>query len=154
VVEAADGQDVHVESGDFRLHLSRDAAVPEMPRGRTARAPAASPAPHLQTPVASAASSQRPAVAGALPEGVVCVAAPMVGTFYRAPAPGATPFVEPGDRVTADDTVCLVEVMKLFNSVKAGVAGTVESILVENGGLVQHGQPLMLIRSVENQGAI
>ena len=76
----------------------------------------------------------------------MAVAAPMLGTFYRTPSPGEKPFVEQGDKVSPDDTVCLVEVMKLFNSVKAGMAGTVEQILVENGTLVEYGQPLILIR--------
>ena len=76
----------------------------------------------------------------------MAVTAPMLGTFYRMPSPGEKPFVEQGDKVSPDDTVCLVEVMKLFNSVKAGMAGTVEQILVENGTLVEYGQPLILIR--------
>ena len=71
----------------------------------------------------------------------------MLGTFYRAPAPGEPPFVEVGDKVGADDTVCLMEVMKLFNSVKAGVAGTVVKIAAENGSMVEHGQTLILIES-------
>lgn len=71
----------------------------------------------------------------------------MLGTFYRAPAPGERPFVEVGDKVGPGDTVCLVEVMKLFNSVKAGVAGTVVKITVENGSMVEHGQTLILIES-------
>jgi acetyl-CoA carboxylase biotin carboxyl carrier protein len=70
----------------------------------------------------------------------------MLGTCYRAPSPGAKPFVEVGDKVRPDDTVCMVEVMKLFNSLKAGVAGTVEQVLFENATLVEYGQPLILIR--------
>ena len=71
----------------------------------------------------------------------------MLGTFYRAPAPGERPFVEVGDKVGPGDTVCLMEVMKLFNSVKAGVAGTVVKIAAENGSMVEHGQTLILIES-------
>ncbi len=82
-----------------------------------------------------------------LTEGIVAVRAPMLGTFYRTPAPGERPFVEVGDKVGADDTVCLVEVMKLFQSIKAGVAGTVVKIAVENGSMVEHGQTLVLIES-------
>jgi acetyl-CoA carboxylase biotin carboxyl carrier protein len=70
----------------------------------------------------------------------------MLGTFYRASAPGEKPFVEIGDKVRPNDTVCLVEVMKLFNSIKAGVAGTVVKMLVENGAMVEHGQILLLIQ--------
>ena len=81
-----------------------------------------------------------------MPPGVVAVNAAMLGTFYRAPSPGAKPFVEVGGRVQPDDTVCLLEVMKLFSSLKAGVAGTVEKILAENATLVAAGQALILIR--------
>jgi len=69
----------------------------------------------------------------------------MLGTFYRAPAPGDPPFVELGKRVRADDTVCLIEVMKLFSSINAGVDGVVMRILVENGTMVEFGQMLIVI---------
>jgi acetyl-CoA carboxylase biotin carboxyl carrier protein len=76
---------------------------------------------------------------------MVTVDAPMLGTFYRSPAPGEKPFVEEGQHVCADDTVCLIEVMKLFNSIRAGVDGQVAKILPENGSLVEFEQPLMFI---------
>jgi acetyl-CoA carboxylase biotin carboxyl carrier protein len=85
------------------------------------------------------------AAAESVPDGLVAVRAPMLGTFYRAPSPGEKPFVEVGDNVGSNDTVCLVEVMKLFNSIKAGVDGTVVKIQVENGTMVEHGQILLLI---------
>jgi acetyl-CoA carboxylase biotin carboxyl carrier protein len=69
----------------------------------------------------------------------------MLGTFYRSPAPGDPPFVELGKRVQADDTVCLIEVMKLFSSINAGVDGVVTRILVENGTMVEFGQMLIVI---------
>jgi acetyl-CoA carboxylase biotin carboxyl carrier protein len=74
------------------------------------------------------------------------VRAPMVGTFYLRPSPDQPPFVAVGDVVQATDTVCLVEVMKMFNSVKAGVGGTIERILIDAGKTVQHDQILMLIK--------
>ena len=73
------------------------------------------------------------------------VDSPMLGTFYRAPAPGATPFVEIGSVVEPETTVCLVEVMKMMNSIRAGVSGTIAEILVENAELVEEGQPLFRI---------
>ena len=85
-------------------------------------------------------------------EGFVAVIAPMSGIFYRAPAPGAAPFVEVGSRVDPNDTVCIVEIMKLFNSIAAGVAGTVAEIGVENGGRVVAGQPVMWIEPQEYRG--
>ena len=72
----------------------------------------------------------------------------MLGTFYRAQAPGAPPFVEVGQRVRADDTVCLIEVMKLLNSVKAGVDGVVTQILAENAKLVEYNEVLIVISTV------
>lgn len=80
-----------------------------------------------------------------IPAGLLAVRAPILGVFYRASAPGAPPFVEVGTRVGAEDTVCLIEVMKLFNTVKAGVAGKVARILAENGNMVRHDQVLFLV---------
>jgi acetyl-CoA carboxylase biotin carboxyl carrier protein len=81
-----------------------------------------------------------------LPAGTHLIRSPMVGTFYRAPEPGAKPFVEPGKKVKPDSIVCIIEVMKLMNSVEAGVKGTVTHVLVENGAMVEPGQPLVAIR--------
>ena len=69
----------------------------------------------------------------------------MLGTFYRSPAPGKDPFTQVGARVKAEDTVCLIEVMKLFNSIRAGIDGTVAEIAVENGSLVEYDQVVILI---------
>lgn len=73
------------------------------------------------------------------------VTAPMVGTFYSAPSPGAKPFVEIGSRVAVGDTLCIIEAMKMMNQIESDVAGKVVSILVENGDPVEFGQPLFLI---------
>ena len=73
------------------------------------------------------------------------VTSPTVGLFWRSPRPGSPPFVEVGQRVEADETVCIIEVMKLMNHVKAGRAGTVVSIETENGAMVEHGTVLMLL---------
>jgi acetyl-CoA carboxylase biotin carboxyl carrier protein len=90
-----------------------------------------------------------PAAAGALseaeaPKGNV-VKSPMVGTFYRAPSPGAKAFVEVGQAVKPGDTLCIIEAMKLLNEIEAEVAGEVKEILVENGQPVEYGQPLFVI---------
>jgi acetyl-CoA carboxylase biotin carboxyl carrier protein len=74
------------------------------------------------------------------------VKSPIVGTFYRAPAPGAKPFVEVGSRVKKGDVLCIIEAMKIMNEVKSDVDGVVEEILVENGQPVEYGQPLFKIR--------
>jgi acetyl-CoA carboxylase biotin carboxyl carrier protein len=69
----------------------------------------------------------------------------MVGTFYRAPSPGASPFVEVGSRVNVGDTLCIIEAMKMLNQIEADKAGTVAAILVENAEPVEYGQPLVVI---------
>jgi acetyl-CoA carboxylase biotin carboxyl carrier protein len=76
---------------------------------------------------------------------LVEVPSPMVGTFYRAPAPGESPFVEVGDRVRKGQTVCIIEAMKLMNEIEAEVSGQVMEILLQNGEPVEYGQPLMRI---------
>ena len=73
------------------------------------------------------------------------VKAPMVGTFYRAAAPGSASFVEVGDAVQAGDPLCIIEAMKLMNEIEADQAGIVKAILVENGQAVEYGQPLVII---------
>lgn len=79
-------------------------------------------------------------------EGVQTINSPMVGTFYRAPSPGAAPFVSVGQSVKAGDTVCIVEAMKLLNEIEADFDGVIEKILVENGDPVEYNQPLFVIR--------
>ena len=73
------------------------------------------------------------------------IEAPTIGVFYRAPAPGEPPFVEIGARVEPDTIVCIIEVMKMMNSVPAGVSGTVSEVLAENAELVEFGQPLFRV---------
>jgi biotin carboxyl carrier protein len=79
--------------------------------------------------------------------GLHLVRAPMVGTFYRASAPGAAPYASVGQEVEADSTVCIIEVMKLMNTIEAGVRGVVKEILVENACAVEHGEVLFVIES-------
>jgi len=73
------------------------------------------------------------------------IKAPMVGTFYRAPAPEAKPFVEIGQSIKEGETICIIEAMKLMNEIEADVSGSVVEILVENGQPVEYGQPLFVI---------
>ncbi len=160
IIDASPYDEVHIEHGDLKLHVRKrgDGSSLESARGlsrpaegaaqnRAPLQPAAQahvsstvPSPREQAPPDQTAQPQ-------LAEGLVAVRAPMLGTFYRAPAPGEPPFVEVGDKVAPGDTVCLMEVMKLFNSVQAGIAGTVVKIAVENGSMVEHGQALLLIES-------
>lgn len=75
------------------------------------------------------------------------IVSPMVGTFYRAPAPDADPYVKEGDTVNSDSVVCIVEAMKLMNEIEAETCGTIVKVLVENGQLVEFGQPLFLVKT-------
>lgn len=107
-------------------------------------APGHAPAPPHALAPAPGGGKAKPAGAQ-VPDHWVAVRAPNLGTFYRAPKPGAAPYVSVGQTVGADTEVCLIEVMKLFTSVPAGVAGTVRKVLVEDAELVEYDQPLFLI---------
>ena len=108
------------------------ASRPVTPAPVTAQAPAAAPPP---TPVRQNRE-----------EGLVEIKSPLLGIFYRAPKPGEPAFVEVGARVEADTVIAIVEVMKLMNSVSAGVSGEIVEIIGTNGELVEHGEALMLVR--------
>ncbi|MBN2311119.1 MAG: hypothetical protein JXR94_19235, partial [Candidatus Hydrogenedentes bacterium] len=82
-------------------------------------------------------------------DGLQTIDSPMVGVFYVAPSPGAPPFVEPGSTVAADDTVCIVEAMKLMNEVTAKFPAEIVRVLVENGEPVEFSQPLFAVRPLE-----
>ncbi len=100
------------------------------------------------SPAAAASHATHPA-ATSYPPGSVLVTSPMVGIFYRAPEPGARPFVEVGQAVDAETTVCIIEVMKLMNSIPAAAAGTVTHVLVGDGEPVEYGQVLMVVAPAE-----
>jgi acetyl-CoA carboxylase biotin carboxyl carrier protein len=126
--------------------VQKQGAARAAPDEAPARAqPSTSPVAPQQSNAAPVAAPAAAVPVEVVPEGMVAVRSPMLGTFYRAPSPGEKPFVEVGSRVTPEETVCLVEVMKLFNSIKAGVAGRVARIPVENGAMVEHAQLLILI---------
>ena len=107
-------------------------------------APAPSPAP--QAAPAPDPEPKRAAEAGDDAQ-LHKIVSPMVGTFYRAPAPDADPYVQVGDRVDEKTVVCIVEAMKLMNEIEAEVRGEIVDILVENGQLVEYGQPLFLVKT-------
>ncbi|MGV3571965.1 MAG: acetyl-CoA carboxylase biotin carboxyl carrier protein [Ramlibacter sp.] len=108
-------------------------------------APMHAPAPLPASPApAAAAPAPAPAAAPEAPAGHT-VKSPMVGTFYRASAPGAKSFVEIGSVVKEGETICIIEAMKILNEIEADKAGTVTQILCENGQAVEYGQPLFII---------
>ena len=150
IIDESNYDEVRLEIDDLKLHVRRhgdaEHASREQPPDKQEKPRiSSSGVSRITQPVAPPPAASKPVEEGPIPEGLVAVRAPMLGTFYRAPSPGEKLFVEVGDKVGPEDTVCLVEVMKLFTSVKAGVAGTVVKILAENGSLVEHGQPLILI---------
>jgi acetyl-CoA carboxylase biotin carboxyl carrier protein len=106
----------------------------------------------VQAPVTQAAPAAVPAPApeaaqpAAKAENLHQIVSPMVGTFYRSPSPDAAPFVNVGDRVSEKTVVCILEAMKLMNELEAEVRGEIVDVLVENGQLVEYGQPLFLVR--------
>ncbi|MCB9849015.1 MAG: acetyl-CoA carboxylase biotin carboxyl carrier protein [Phycisphaeraceae bacterium] len=105
------------------------------------------PAPHYAPPpMAPAAPGAASAGGGAAPEDAPGIESPMVGTFYSAADPDSPPFVSVGDSVGPDTVVCIIEAMKVFNEVKAGMSGVVERVLVENAEPVEFGQKLFVIR--------
>jgi acetyl-CoA carboxylase biotin carboxyl carrier protein len=101
-------------------------------------------APQHAAPVAAAPVAAAAPAAPAEPEGHV-VKSPMVGSFYRSPSPGAKPFVDIGQSVSAGDTLCIIEAMKLLNEIEADQSGVIKAILVESGQAVEFGQPLFII---------
>ena len=132
--------EIEITEGEEKVRISRQLAAPPM----LMAAPAMQ---HMPMPGAvPGAPGAAPAAAAAPPEPKGhALKSPMVGTFYRAPSPGAPPFVEIGQSVSKGQTLCIIEAMKLLNEIESDVAGTVKAILVENGQPVEYGQPLFLI---------
>jgi acetyl-CoA carboxylase biotin carboxyl carrier protein len=121
IVDESELDELRIETDGFSLHVVRN--------GGRSTAPA--PEPPTRAPARDAQT----------------IAAPMLGTFYRAPGPGKPPFVEVGTRVEVDTIVCIIEVMKMMNSIPAGVAGTIAEVHVENASAVEYDQPLFRVES-------
>jgi len=140
---------LQLEQGERKITVSKCGYVPNAAGGTRAAASSSS------STAAAATSTQAPAPApqpeakpapSSIPTGLVAVTAPVVGKFYSAPAPSDPPYVEVGSRVVAGATVGLIEVMKVFTSIKTETAGVIERILVSSGEFVEFGQPLFLLR--------
>jgi acetyl-CoA carboxylase biotin carboxyl carrier protein len=134
LLEESDFDELHLELDGLKLTLRRGSAA----TSRAVPAPAGTPAPEGPAPATARA-------AAAVGENVYEVAAPMLGTFYRAPKPGAPPFVEVGSQVEDDTIVCIIEVMKLMHTVRAAVRGRVTEILGRDGALVEYGETLLRV---------
>ncbi|TDX99589.1 acetyl-CoA carboxylase biotin carboxyl carrier protein [Thiohalophilus thiocyanatoxydans] len=131
--------EIEIKEGEESVRISRSG-----PNAPMMAAPAPQPAPAAAPAAAPAPAAEESSGEAALPEGHV-VKSPMVGTLYRAPSPGATPFVEVGQQVNAGDTLCIIEAMKLLNQIEADKGGTIKAILVENGQPVEYDEPLFVI---------
>lgn len=146
--DAGDWDELRITLDDFELHLNKDPKA-RRTMGSSAQAPSQ---PETQVhgpskPETTKAPASAPEAPGEFlaPEGMTVLKAPNLGIFYRSPKPGAPAYVEVGQKVGADTDMCLIEVMKLFTPVKAGVAGTVHEILVADAELVEFDQPLFVI---------
>ena len=135
--------EIEITEGEEKVRISRQMAAPPMIMAH----------PGMQSPGMMPMQAGGPAAGTAAPGAAPAAAepkghslkSPMVGTFYRAPSPGAPSFVEVGQSVTKGQTLCIIEAMKLLNEIESDVSGTIKAILVENGQPVEYGQPLFLI---------
>ena len=144
--EQSDWKEVHVKTDNFELYLSENPKSSGPPSAIASQSTSAASqtfdsddtSPTAVVPVPKASKA-------VLPEGLIAVTAPNLGTFYSAPKPGAPPYVEVGQNVSAETEVCLIEVMKLFTPVKAGVSGVIREICVSDGQMVEYEQLLVVI---------
>ncbi len=130
--------EIEIHEGEESVRISRHSPAPAMMPAQEyammqAPAPAAPAAAEIPAPAAAEAPTGHE------------VKAPMVGTYYSAPSPGAAPFIEVGQHVNKGDTICIIEAMKLLNQIEADVSGTVKSICVENGEPLEYGQTICII---------
>lgn len=138
LMKANDLTEFAMKDEDFELAMKRGSDEPQI----VYAAPAAAPA--VAAPLATAAPAAEAAPVDEN-EGLIEIPSPIVGTFYRKPAPEADNFAEIGTEVTEDSVVCIVEAMKVMNEIKADVRGVIKKVLVDDASPVQYGQPLFLV---------
>lgn len=147
-----DISEFELERGDVKVRIKRGADAQPVPIITPMAAVPAMPAMTTAAPVAPVSATHAPAApeAPATPveaeEELHLVKSPIVGTFYEAPAPGAPPFIKPGDNVQAGQVLCIIEAMKLMNEIESDMTGEIVKILAANGKPVEYGQPLFSIR--------
>jgi acetyl-CoA carboxylase biotin carboxyl carrier protein len=135
-----------LEVGELKITVSKGDPIPIAGMAQPAAvsvSPSPAPAPRA-APAAGAATAAPSAKPAAIPEGMLPITAPLLGTFYVAPEPGAPPLVKVGQQITEVTTVGLIEVMKVFNSVRAVVKGTIVEVVAQNGQFVAFGQTLFI----------
>ncbi len=136
LLEESDIDEIEIHEGEESVRISRGNAGAAAAPIAVAAAP---PPVAVPVPAAEAAASPAPEFSGHT------VKSPMVGTFYRAPSPSSSSFVEVGQHVKSGDVICIIEAMKMMNQIEADKTGVVEAILVENGAAVEFDQPLITI---------
>lgn len=142
LLEESDVAEIEIHEGEESVRISRNTSVQAPQFMMPPMYPGAMPMPEAQVATAPAAA---PAVDEPEIELGHIVASPMVGTFYRAPTPGAKFFVEEGQQVSAGETLCIIEAMKILNQIESDKTGTVKKILVDNGQPVEYNEPLFVI---------
>ena len=140
LVQASGVSELEITEEGEKVRIVKPVSVAAQPAAVEVPQPVYRPA----EPAAAPAAAPSPAPKAAAPSGTQ-VTSPMVGTFYRAPSPGADPFVQVGSQVKKGDTLCIIEAMKLLNEIEAEVSGTVKEILVDNAQPVEFGQALFVI---------
>ncbi|WP_280541365.1 acetyl-CoA carboxylase biotin carboxyl carrier protein [Chromohalobacter sp. 11-W] len=142
LLEESNISEIEIQEGEESVRISRHTGGFSAPPAAQAPAPAVAPASAPTAPSEAAAPAAE--AAPAQPSGHP-VTSPMVGTFYRSPAPGAKAFVEVGQSVKKGETVCIVEAMKMMNQIEADQDGVIEAIMVEDGEPVEFDQPMVII---------
>ena len=137
LLQESDVVEIEIHEGEESVRVSRAGAI--APTVYAAPAQMMVPAPGAAAPPAAASAAPAEELKGQT------VNSPMVGTFYRAPSPGAKPFVEVGQTVAVGDVLCIIEAMKILNQIESDRAGTIKKIVVENGDPVEYNQPLFVI---------
>lgn len=142
IVEQSDIAEIEIKEGEHNIRISRskEPVMMQAPTQMAYHTPAAPAAP-----VAPATETAAPAEAAATEVSGHSITSPMVGTFYNAPSPDASPFVNVGDQVSVGDTLCIIEAMKIMNPIEADVSGTVKKVMVQNAEPVEFGQALFII---------
>ena len=148
LVSESNISELEITEADGKVRIVKSDASAARPGTWVPAQPMAAPMPAMMQAMpatAGAAPTQAPAAPAVVPETGHVVRSPMVGTFYRASAPGAKPLVDLGQAVKEGDPICIIEAMKIMNEIDADKAGTVTKILVENGQAVEFDQPLLVI---------
>jgi acetyl-CoA carboxylase biotin carboxyl carrier protein len=152
MLEESTFDELHLETGDLKLVIKKGDNKEALHQEPEFSAQDLGPAKVSEKLAISATDEETPVEepSDVDEEGFIAIKAPMLGTFYGAPKPGAPPFVEEGRLVTEEDTVCIIEVMKLFNTVKAGVRGRIVKVCIDNSQMVEYQQTLFLVEEGED----